>query len=204
MSQRLSDPTAAAKRGLRILALGLLVVVVLASVAHAVPVVVGAEDSYIVTSDSMSPTVGVGDVIYVYHAAPGTIDEGDIISFVPGAADERARTDRVVTHRVVEVQQGEQGVEFVTQGDANEDPDPDPVRADSVIGRVPTPLGVPLHAPFLGRLLLLAGSRVGIVLLVFVPVAILIGNELYTLVRARETASTDSGGTSAEPDPEEG
>ncbi len=183
MSHRLKEYAPAVRRGLRVVVIAVLVVLVFASVAHAVPAVIGAEDSFIVTSDSMSPAIEVGDVIYVYDTDPGEVQEGDIISFASGATENRVRTDRVTTHRVVEVRT-EEGLQFITKGDANENRDPDPVAADSVVGRVPSVFGVPLHVPQLGRLLLLAGSTSGIVVLVFVPVTLLIGSELYGLARA--------------------
>lgn len=200
MSHRLKEYAPAARRGLRVVVIAVLVVLVVASVAHAVPAVIGAEDSFIVTSDSMSPAIEVGDVIYVYHTDAAGVEEGDIISFVSGSTENRVRTDRVTTHRVVEVQT-EEGLQFITKGDANEDPDPDPVGADSVVGRVPSVFGVPLHVPQLGRLLLLAGSTYGIVALVFIPVTLLIGTELYGLARATGTIENETGGTG---DTEEG
>lgn len=183
MSHRLREYAPTVRRGLRVVVAAVLAVVVLASVAHAVPALVGAEDSFIVTSNSMSPAIEVGDVIYVYHADAADVEEGDVISFVAGATENRVRTDRVTTHRVVEIQT-EDGRQFITKGDANENRDPDPVDGNSVVGRVPDVFGVPLHAPLLGRLLLLAGSTYGIVALVFVPVTLLIGTELYGLARA--------------------
>lgn len=179
MNEGLSDYAPTAKRGLRALGLVVLALLVLVSVAHAVPAVIGAEQSYIVTSPSMAPTLETGDVIYVYSVQPGAVSEGDVISFQSGDADD----SQVTTHRVVEVRE-EGAPRFVTKGDANDNTDPSPVTPNEVVGRVPYVLGVPLHVPLLGRFLLFAGSRAGIIVLVFIPVGLLILSEVWQIARA--------------------
>lgn len=78
---------------------------------------------------SMRPTLDVGDVVIVVKAPADTIEPGDIIQF-------REPDGTATVHRVVEVQETEDNPVFVTQGDANSAPDPEPVLADNVIGKV--------------------------------------------------------------------
>lgn len=81
---------------------------------------------YNVISPSMEPEYGVGDLIYVKHADPETIKEGDVITFL-------VNEDLVVgTHRVVRVDRENQ--RFYTKGDANDVEDRDPVHYNNVIG----------------------------------------------------------------------
>lgn len=204
MKDELSDYAPTAKRGLWVLGLVALALLVLVSVAHALPAAAGAEASYVVTSNSMAPTLSPGDVIYVYDVQPADVNEGDVISFTSGT---QAGRPQVTTHRVAEVRE-DGGLRFVTKGDNNENTDPAPVTPDNVIGRVPHVLGVPLHVPLLGQFLLFAGSRMGVILLVFIPVALLILNELYVIARgAGAVPSSGSGtgsgggGTDSDPDP---
>ncbi len=81
-------------------------------------------------SGSMRPTLDVGDVIIVIKIPADTIKEGDIIQF-------REPEGVTTVHRVVEVREGEGEGEptFVTQGDANSEPDSDPVLAANVVGK---------------------------------------------------------------------
>jgi signal peptidase I len=114
MTAKPSGRAAAIGHGVRLLrVLGgvLLVAVVLVSVAHAVPTLVGAERSYVVTSGSMTPVLAPGDVIYVYDVSPGAVEEGDVITFVSGS---EAGQTQVTTHRVVEIRD-EGGLRFVTR-----------------------------------------------------------------------------------------
>lgn len=81
-----------------------------------------------VLSGSMRPLMDVGDVAIVAKVPADIVKEGDIIQF---------RKEKVnVMHRVIEIQETEDGKFFITKGDANKDPDTDPVVPEQVIGRV--------------------------------------------------------------------
>ncbi len=62
------------------------------------------------------------------EALADVINEGDIIQF---------RKERVtVMHRVVEIEETEAGKFFITKGDANKDPDSDPVIPENVVRKL--------------------------------------------------------------------
>lgn len=94
---------------------------------------------YNVLSDSMTPNEEsppggfyAGDIIIVKMCEPEDVKVGDIITFVPGR-DSRA----YLTHRVVNIKtqlNNDEGLFFVTRGDANNADDP-PIAADMVIGK---------------------------------------------------------------------
>jgi len=81
-----------------------------------------------VASGSMRPIMDVGDVAIVGKVPADIVKEGDIIQFRKGKVN--------IMHRVVEIQEREDAKFFTTKGDANEDPDTDPVIPEQVIGRV--------------------------------------------------------------------
>lgn len=167
----------------------LLVVALIAPfVAHAVPEVIGASESYVVQSGSMEPALQTGSVIFVYETQPENIEEGDIIVY-----DLRGENRKVTTHRVVEVNRDD-GLAFRTKGDANEEADPYVVPAQSVIGEVPVigPLGVPATIPYLGQALIYLSSKWAIFWFAMVPAGLLILTEIYALVRdARASGSNE-------------
>jgi signal peptidase len=82
--------------------------------------------SYVVMSGSMEPELAVGSLIFVAPERSSDIRPGDVVTF--------ALTDRVVTHRVVEVRAGARGPLLVTKGDANLDPDAEPVQVGPTVG----------------------------------------------------------------------
>jgi signal peptidase len=160
-------------------------VILLATVAVvvvvAVPGVVGAESSYVVLSDSMSPTIQAGDVVVVRDVDAATLREGDVVTF---QSAREGGPDRV-THRIVEVVEGDDGRAFRTKGDANEEADSGLVVPSQVVGRVWFTL------PLVGHLVTFAGTDAGLVAFVIVPSALLVVTELYSLYR---DATEDRGG----------
>ena len=82
----------------------------------------------VIYSGSMSPALDVGDVAIVIETSPDEINIGDIIEY-------RTEEDTII-HRVIDVQEGEEGRVFITQGDANSSPDSDPVAPGQITGRV--------------------------------------------------------------------
>lgn len=172
------------RRALRVAGAVVLVVLVVPFLVFTIPAVVGADASYVVLSDSMSPSIEAGDVVIVQERDPGNIEEGDVLTFDaadPGEYGADGGTS-IVTHRVVEIAESDDGVEFVTQGDANNAPDSSPVEAEQVIGVVA------FSIPFIGRIISFAGTRAGIALLIVVPCTLLVVNELYELLLEDEQA----------------
>ena len=82
-----------------------------------------------VISGSMRPSLDVGDVVIVGKVPVDTIEPGDIIQF-------REAEGIATVHRVVKIQEIEGNMVFITQGDDNREPDPNPVLAANVVGKV--------------------------------------------------------------------
>jgi len=159
----------------------LLVLVILPFIIFAVPQAVGASNSYVVLSDSMSPSINAGDVVFVDDVATNEINEGDVITY------DRPGESQLITHRVIEVQNEGSEAAFRTQGDANEEPDPNPIPAGNVVGVVV------LHLPLLGHAISFAGSDLGIVLFVIVPAVGLAVSEVYDLYKDATADSAEGG-----------
>ncbi|MFB6074704.1 MAG: signal peptidase I [Haloarculaceae archaeon] len=156
------------RRALSLAGAVVLLLVVALFVAVAVPGAAGADESYVVLSDSMSPAIGAGSVVFVSNVPPAQITEGDVITF-------RQSGGTRVTHRVIEVIDDGDGWQFRTKGDANEDPDPGVVAGDQVIGTVS------FHVPLIGYVVEFANSGAGTVALVVVPAVLLVVSELWSL-----------------------
>lgn len=85
---------------------------------------------YVVLTGSMKPNIEPGDLIVTKDISVNEIECGDIITFkVEGV-------DSVTTHRVKEIINSEEGISFITQGDANNITDKDPVIGEDIQGRV--------------------------------------------------------------------
>ncbi|MGB3605049.1 MAG: signal peptidase I [Gordonia sp. (in: high G+C Gram-positive bacteria)] len=94
-----------------------------------IPKIAGARP-YTVLTGSMKPDYPAGSLVVVKPRTVSSIHVGDVITYQieSGKAD-------VVTHRVIEVQEGpDQQPRFITKGDNNNVPDAEPVRPIQVRG----------------------------------------------------------------------
>jgi signal peptidase len=171
-----------------VLAVVLLLAVVAPFVVYAVPAVVGADHGLVVLSGSMEPKMSPGDAVIVREVPPSKIESGDIITFQTGS-------ETPTTHRVVEIQQTDEGQAYVTKGDANEDADRGTVPHDRVVGEVIFVI------PFIGHLIQFANTQMGFLALVLTPMVLFVVSELWEMAKSiREPDSTADGGASPAPD----
>lgn len=129
-------------------------------------------DVRIVQSGSMEPAIGTGSVVII--AERERYQVGDIVTF--GGDD--ARDQLPTTHRIIEdrLQDGE--LVFVTQGDANESPDADPLRPEDIRG------AVIFDIPYLGFVLDFARQPLGFALLIGIPAAFIVFEEASNIFGA--------------------
>jgi signal peptidase len=78
---------------------------------------------------------------------------------------------------VIEKHTAGDSLRFETKGDANEDPDPEPVYRSEYVGTVM------FSIPFIGYLVAFGNTRLGYIALVLLPVMLLIFSELWVLYR---------------------
>jgi len=127
-------------------------------------------------SDSMDDgqrgSIKPGDLILIKVIKEGdSIVEGDIIAFM-------SRDNVVITHRVVEILEDEQGTYYTTKGDANLEVDKDgngnpaEIREEIIIGKYSSRI-----ANF-GFLALSLQTPVGIILFLGIPTLIIVGYDL--------------------------
>jgi signal peptidase len=154
-----------------------LIAVVVPFAVTAVPQLALADQSYVVRSDSMSPSIQAGDVVIVDDVSADAIAAEDVIAFHRG--------DRVTTHRVVEVVERDGSVQFRTKGDANEEPDSQLVAPDAVVGRVSVTI------PQIGHVVAFTQTRLGLFVFVVVPAIALALNEFWTIGRARSQGGSE-------------
>ncbi|MBU1940256.1 MAG: signal peptidase I, partial [Candidatus Thermoplasmatota archaeon] len=80
-----------------------------------------------IISGSMQPVLDVGDVVIISDVPVDEIQEGDIIQY--------RGEDAAIIHRVYEIRENKHTKLFITKGDANENPDPDPVSQGQIMGK---------------------------------------------------------------------
>ena len=111
------------KGSLSLITMGMIVLVMWASIGA-----FGAKP-IVILGGSMKPAINVGDIVIVSKVSPSSIEPGDVIQYYREGIG-------VITHRVVAVKYIDGKLNFVTKGDAMDEPDPWLVPSDFVIGKV--------------------------------------------------------------------
>ena len=83
---------------------------------------------YVIISGSMQPELEVGDIVVVKKINPNDLKKDDVISFRKGQT--------IITHRIVEVKNAEEKLQFLTKGDNNNTNDKDLVSDKEIEGIV--------------------------------------------------------------------
>lgn len=110
---------------------GLLVLLLAVAVAVvALPALVGGSAMTVLTQ-SMEPTLPPGTLVVVKPTPADEIAVGDVVTY-----QIRSGEAAVVSHRVISKTYADGELTFITQGDNNTDPDPEPVRAVQIRGTV--------------------------------------------------------------------
>ena len=134
---------------------------------------------YTIVSPSMEPTVKVYDVILDERVDdPRTIQKGDVITFISTSFISNGMT---VTHRVIDIIDNGNGIEFVTRGDNNLEADADTAKAANVLGKVV------LKIPQLGKLQLFLSSKGGWLIVVLIPALFVIVNDIFKIIKLGAT-----------------
>ncbi|MYL54336.1 signal peptidase I [Pontibacillus yanchengensis] len=123
-----------------------------------------------VLSGSMEPTFKTGSIIAVEPIegdAKKQLKVGDVITFVK-------EDNTLVTHRILEVNGGENAVTYHTKGDNNDAADVKPVLAENVVGKY-----ADFTIPYAGHVMKYANSKAGSIALMIIPGVLLI---LYSVV----------------------
>lgn len=135
---------------------------------------------FIVLSGSMEPTILEGDLILTRALQEGqTLKEDDIIAY-------RFGQETVVTHRIIEVQQGEQGPVYITRGDNNNVEDKAPVALSLVEGLYL------YRVAGLGRLAMFLQTPLGLILVVGGPFLLYLLADILIRRKARHHASQEA------------
>lgn len=122
--------------------------------------------SFLVRSGSMEPTIIAGDIILIKNNPP--YKKNDVVTF-------RDQTNRIVTHRIIQVAGNESTPMYLTKGDANRSIDSGKVSLENILGKVV------LVIPKIGFLVNFTKSMPGLIIMILSPVLLLIFDQLYKI-----------------------
>ena len=128
-----------------------------------------------VLSGSMSPTIETGDMI-VTRSGVSNLQVGDIITYRVG--------NSLVTHRIMEITTDNGNVAYITQGDANNTMDGNPITKDQIVGKYQ------FRIPFAGYVMANLRGWLGIVL----AIGILTIMAMTKIIKASKTQLSKANG----------
>lgn len=140
-----------------------------------------------VVTRSMEPKYNVGDVLLTEEVDVDTLVVGDDISYL---GDKGTYKDKVITHRIIKIEEENGERVFYTKGIATKKVDP-AIKDEQIYGKVLGPV------PVLTTLYSFISTKHGFYIAIFVPLVLLIGSEvIVTMVeKVRKKKELESGKT---------
>ena len=123
--------------------------------------------TFVIQSGSMEPSIMTGDIIVIQPS--GEYQAGDVVTFEDSS-------QRVVTHRILEVEDSVEAQTFITKGDANQSTDAHPINFEDIKGKVNFVI------PKLVFAVAFAQTKQGMLMLILVPVILLIYDEIRKIL----------------------
>jgi len=146
-----------------------IVVVALLLIVSVLPIT-GNYKVMTVISGSMAPAIKMGSVVIVKPASDYKI--GDVITFGP-----YSKTKAPTSHRIYDIKVVDGQPVYITKGDVNNAPDARELQKRDIVGKVL------FSVPFVGYAVDFAKKPMGFALIIVVPAAIIIYDEIKKIIQ---------------------
>lgn len=110
--------------------------------------------AYIVNTNSMEPTIEVGDIVIIKKVKAEKLNQGDVITFT--------QEGEVITHRITKIETEEKSTQYVTKGDNNNTEDTLKIKYEDIIGKEI------LTIPQLGKVMQLLDSKIILLIIILI------------------------------------
>ena len=134
--------------------------------------------AYVIVSGSMEPIIKIRDAVITRRV--DNIDDiavGDVVTY---RAMDESYYGILITHRVIDIQNNNGKVLFVTKGDHNETVDRSPIEFGQITGKVI------MRVPKIGYVKYFLVSSYGWIIAIVIPSFAIIGYDIFKLVRNLE------------------
>ncbi len=129
---------------------------------------------YTIISPSMTPNIKVYDVVVVKTTDTSALQVGDVISFY---SNNVYFDGKPITHRIVEKYNTEEGISYITKGDANAVVDNEYVYEQNIVGKVI------FKIPALGRVQFFLASQGGWFIAILIPALAVISYDIVKIAK---------------------
>lgn len=127
---------------------------------------------YTIVSPSMVPSINVYDVILIKNIDSSKLKVGDVITF---KSSNKFFGNTPITHRIVEIIQNGEKIQYKVKGDANAIEDDEKVISSNILGKVI------LKIPSLGKIQFFLTSKKGWVTIILIPTLLIIIYDIYKI-----------------------
>lgn len=110
--------------------------------------------AYIITTNSMEPSISSGDVVIVKKYDENQIKVGDIITY--------KQKEELITHRVVDIKENEYERRFITKGDNNNVEDTEGTNYNNIKGTIIVTI------PYLGNIIRIVENKMIFLVIILV------------------------------------
>ena len=110
--------------------------------------------AYIVETNSMEPTIKVGDIVIIKKVKVEKLNQGDVITFT--------QEGEVITHRITKIDVEESGTKYITKGDNNNTEDTIKVEHEDILGKEI------LTIPQLGKVMQLLNNKIILLIIILI------------------------------------
>ncbi len=131
---------------------------------------------FTVISGSMQPQYKIGDVLIAQEIAPEELVVGDTVSYIGKYGD---LADKVITHKIIEIDQENGEYVFTTKGIANVAEDP-PVQESQLLGKVV------YKSILLSSIYGIISTDIGFFLFIIIPILIIVAYEIIKTLMEKE------------------
>ena len=108
--------------------------------------------AYIISSNSMEPTISLGDVVITKSYKKEKIYTGDVITF--------KQDGEVITHRILKIEDTNEGTVYTTKGDNNNIEDTEQITYSQIQGKSI------LTIPYLGKIILMLNNKIIVLIII--------------------------------------
>ena len=110
--------------------------------------------AYIIKTNSMEPDISIGDIIITRKTSEEELNKGDVITF--------RRNGEVITHRIVNIEETENGKKYITKGDNNNVEDLEKITYEEIEGKKF------ITIPYLGKFIMFIENQIIFFIIVLV------------------------------------
>lgn len=110
--------------------------------------------AYIIRTNSMEPEINIGDVVIVQKVKEEKLKIGDVITF--------DKETKVITHRIIEIEEKNGSNNYITKGDNNNMEDSEKIVYENIEGKKL------ITIPYLGSLIMFLENRIVFLIIILI------------------------------------